>query len=307
MSVPEGHPFALCLTHDVDRPYKSAAQALYYAVVERRPGHLRSLFTDENPYWQFEEIAELEAAFGVRSAFYFLSEPHLLFERPAREWPSPGNWVQHLGRYDVLRDDLAAAIRRLDEGGWEVGLHGSTATARDRERMATEKRRVESVLGHPVVGGRQHYLELSIPETWRHQSALGMRYDASLGSATDYGFEYGYGLRRPFDDEFVVFPLTLMEQTLPDPGTDFERAWGVIESLLAEAAEHDAVMTVLWHPRYFNEAEFPGYRRLYRRLLARAVEADAWIGPPADLYERLDHDGAPSTSPGAPRPGPSLP
>ena len=302
MSVPEGHSFALCLTHDVDRPYKSAAQALFYAVTERRPGRLRTLVTDENPYWQFDAIRALEAAFDVRSAFYFLTEPRLLADRSPREWLDPDHWIQHLGRYDVLRDELVAEIRRLDEGGWEVGLHGSTMTAEDRRRMAVEKRRVESALGHPVVGGRQHYLELSVPETWRHQSALGMGYDSSLGSATDYGFDHGYGLQRPFDDEFVVFPLTLMEQTLPDPGTDFDRAWSAVESLLAAAAENEAVMTVLWHPRYFSETEFPGYRRLYRRLLARAVEADAWIGPPADLYERLDHgDQTPTRSP---RPGP---
>jgi len=49
-------------------------------------------------------------------------------------------------------------------------------------------------------------------------------------------------------------------------------------------------MTVIWHPRYFNDEEFPGYRRLYRRLVERAQELGAWIGPPKQLYETIISD-----------------
>jgi peptidoglycan/xylan/chitin deacetylase (PgdA/CDA1 family) len=180
----------------------------------------------------------------------------------------------------------------LDEGGWEVGLHGSLRSYDDPERLAHEKAVLEEVLAHRVQGGRQHYLRLSVPETWEHQAAAGLDYDASLGSSDEYGFRHGYDLVRPFDDEFVVFPLTLMEQTLPDPDDRFDAAWAACERLLSEAAANDAVMTVLWHPRYFNPEEFPGYQRLYRRLVTEALERGAWVGPPGELYDRIDHDSA---------------
>jgi hypothetical protein len=80
-----------------------------------------------------------------------------------------------------------------------------------------------------------------------------------------------------------------MEQALPDPGTDFDAAWDACAGLLAEAAENGATMSVLWHPRYFNEEEFPGYRPLYRRLIERARELGAWIGTPAARYDRLEN------------------
>jgi hypothetical protein len=145
------------------------------------------------------------------------------------------------------------------------------------------------VTTQPVVGGRQHHLRLA-PDSWRHHRDIGLQYDASLGSSTSYGFAWGYEPRRPFDDDFLVFPLTAMEIALPDPGDQFTEAWEACRQLLAEAAWNDAVMTVLWHPRYFNEQEFPGYRRLYRRLVERALDMGAWVGPPRDLYERLDSD-----------------
>ena len=287
--LPEDAPFALCLTHDVDRPYKGL-RSLYYAARDRSAYQLKSALSRSNPYWQFAEIMELERELGVRSAFYFLNEQHLLRDRPARDWLSPTNWVQHLGRYDVTAPELVDTIETLSGGGWEVGLHGSFHSADDRERLRYEKAVLEDLLGDSIAGGRQHYLRLSIPETWRHHRAIGLRYDTSLGSGTECGFQYGYRPLRPFGDGFLVFPLTIMEQALPDPGGDFEAARTVCEEILLEAAANEAVMTVLWHPRCFNEREFPGYRRCYRWLIERAQELGAWVGTPRALIDAFHRE-----------------
>ena len=287
MSVPEGFEFALCLTHDVDRPYKT-----YQAIADAaagRPGALVDLARGRNSYWQFGSIRRLEESLGVRSSFYFLSARHLLRDRPVHEWLRPRYVLEYLGRYDLTAPEVASEIHILDEGGWEVGLHGSYDSYDDRDRLRYEKERIESVLGHPVRGVRQHYLNLKTSTTWHHHAALGLRYDTSLGSSTEYGFTHGYDVIRPFDDAFVVFPLTLMETALPDPGEDAAAARAAIDDLLVEATENGAVMTALWHPRYFSEADFPGYRDAYRYLVERALDMGAWVGPPGDLYDTLDH------------------
>jgi hypothetical protein len=278
--------FALLLTHDVDRPYKSV-QSVYHAVRQRDPRQLRSLLPGVNPWWQFEEIMALEDSLGVRSAFYFLREPHIL-ARDASDWLDLFYWVEHAGRYDLETPEMLDALDRLRDGGWEVGLHGSYDSYDDPDRLRTEKKALETALGHQVTGGRQHHLNCG-PNTWDHHREVGLRYDASPGSSTAYGFDNGYRPFRPFGDEFVVFPLTLMETALPDPGEDFEAAWRACERLLAEAAEESAVMSALWHPRLFTVEDFPGYRRIYRRLVERAQEMGAWVGTPGEYYDRMDH------------------
>jgi len=288
--LPDGAPFALLLTHDVDRPFKRAAHAAFYAASERPLHHLRTARPSRNPYWQFETVMGVEAAHGVRSAFYFLDEPPI-YRKGLRALASPRAWVEHLGRYDLWHPRIADVVRTLADGGWEVGLHGSLASAGDGERLRREKQVLEAVLGDVVRGGRQHRLRLDRPETWRRQRRAGLAYDATLGSADDWGFDHGHEPLSPFDDDFLVFPLTLMEQALPDPGERFEAAWRVCTDLLEEAADAGAVMTVLWHPRYFNRREFPGYRRLYDRLLERALSMDAWVGPPGDLHAALAGEG----------------
>lgn len=291
----DDHPFALCLTHDVDRPYKTF-QSAYYALAQRDPTQLLDLLPGRNPYWQFTDITSLEEDLGVRSAFYFLDERDLFWDSPVLDWLSPSAWKLYAGRYDLADEAIVDVVRDLDAGGWEVGLHGSYRSFRDQRLLEKEKRRLEDVLGRDVVGVRQHYLNLDVPETWRRQAAAGFGYDASLGSTSSYGFEHGYEPLRPFEDHFVVFPLTAMETTLPDPGIDPGAAWNVCERLLSEAREHGAVMTVLWHVRTFSERDFPGYRDLYVRLVRRALEMGAWVGPPRDLYDVLtSSSGAPPT------------
>ncbi|WP_246084396.1 polysaccharide deacetylase family protein [Salinadaptatus halalkaliphilus] len=289
-ALPPDAEFALCLTHDVDRPYKGW-RSLYYATRERPGYHLRTALSSRNPYWQFEAIMALEDEFDVRSAFYFLNEQHLLADRPPQEWLSPANWVQHLGRYDLSSGEISSVICDLETGGWEVGLHGSYHTPKDRKRLGEEKRALEDVLEGSIAGGRQHHLRLSRPETWHHHRAIGLEYDATLGSTTECGFHHGYHPIRPFDDEFLVFPLTIMDQALPDPGSSPEAARRTCDRLLADAARNDAVMTVLWHPRYFDEDEFPGHRGLYRWLLERAQERGAWIGSPREFCATLEDHG----------------
>jgi peptidoglycan/xylan/chitin deacetylase (PgdA/CDA1 family) len=281
----DGHEFALCLTHDVDRPYKGI-QGLYYALRDRRLHHLRSLRPETNPWWTFEHITDIERGLDVRSAFYFLREPHLLRDRSPREWLRPYRWKEHLGRYDPSTPEMADLIRELDRDGWEIGLHGSLGSHRDVDRLRQEKEVLEEVLGREVHGGRQHWLRHDGPSTWERQAAVGLRYDASLGSSERVGFYNGYDVCRPFEDEFVVFPLTVMDKALARRAEDLADARRICEALLTEARENEAVMTVLWHPRFFSEQDFPEQADLYRHVVERALDMGAWVGPPGDLYRR---------------------
>lgn len=281
------YPFALCLTHDVDRIEKTY-QSIYYTVVDRRPHHLLDLLPGRNPYWQFEEIMALEDEYGVRSAFYFLDEQYLFRDKPVRSWLHPKNWVLYTGRYSIDTPEVIEIIRELDAGGWEIGLHGSYESFNDHERLAQEKSNLESVLGHEVIGGRQHYLNLDPLKTWQYQAAEGLVYDSTLGSTTEFGFRGLHHPFRPFETDFVVFPLTIMELALPGVTSDPDFAKSECERLLQEAREHRAVMTILWHPNYFADDDYPNYTDVYQFLIERALELGAWVGPPGELYNNLE-------------------
>ncbi|MFW6041288.1 MAG: polysaccharide deacetylase family protein [Thermoplasmatota archaeon] len=283
------YDFALCLTHDVDRPYKTY-QSLYYGLKEFDFYHIKSAFSKERPYWQFENIMELEEELGVRSTFYFLDEKNLFKDKSLKEWFKPKNWKLYTGRYDIQSDEIKNVIRKLDKGGWEVGLHGSHDSFDEFERLKYEKEVLEDILGHEIHGIRQHYLNLKTPDTWENHSKVGLKYDTSLGSSTEIGFSNGYQIKSPLDNDFAVFPLTIMETPLINNSKNLDAAWKKCKELLKEAKENNAVMTILWHLRVFNEKEFTGYAKIYRKIIEKAKEMNGWVGPVRDAYEHIKNE-----------------
>lgn len=261
----------MAITHDVDRIRKTYQHLTH---LRNRSGwwHLKSLFSGDNPYWNFDRIMELEASFGARSTFYFLQEGHRLASLSRREL------AVSLGKYRFGDEPVASIIETLDRGGWEVGLHGSYDSYRSAALLSSEKAELEDVLGHEVEGVRQHFLNLEIPRTWEIQRHAGFRYDSSLGHRDRVGFD---GLPRypvsPFHDGFLVLPLAIMDGALFASHPSETRARERIAKIMAEASNEHALLVVLWHQRFLNPSEFPLQYNVYRFLLSQATRMNAWL------------------------------
>ncbi|MFW6134490.1 MAG: polysaccharide deacetylase family protein [Elusimicrobiota bacterium] len=264
----------VCLTHDIDRVRKTY-QYITHDLRMRRWKNLRSIFTSENPYWTFDDMAELESKYGARSTIFFLHEtiPFNLF--------NPINWKLSLGRYSLKEQEIGKIIRSFDMGGWEIGLHGSYRSYRDGSLLQMEKKILEEVLGKKVQGIRQHYLNLNEPDTWILQKKAGFSYDASLGRIDGTGYlDQRIG---PFVDQtsgMKIIPLTMMEACLfMEVGQDKQKALKRALEWMDHAQEHACFYTILWHQHMLNEKEFPGYRWVYEEILKECKRRGArfWL------------------------------
>lgn len=274
--------FTVCLTHDVDRVFKSY-QYITHDLLRLRFLNLGSVFRRQNPYWLFDRIMACEDKQGVRSTFFFLEEsiPFKLF--------SPKNWVLSFGKYKFSDHPVADIISKLDVGGWEVGLHGSYNSYKYTTLLKKEKASLEAVLGKQVLGIRQHYLNLDIPDTWVRQKNAGFSYDVSYGLKNNIGFPQGTYL--PFieqNSKLLVIPLALMDGYLFGSARDEKDAWEKCIAIIDEAEQNCAVMVVLWHQRVFNEREFPGYREIYEKLIIECKLRDARFMLCREIIEQND-------------------
>ena len=268
---PNDKAFAVCLTHDVDR-VKKTYQYFTHFVKQHRPYHLVSIFQKEEPYWNFGRITELENKYGVKSTFFFLHETKIFNLLP------PKNWTLSIGRYDFHDGKIRGIIQKLYDNGWDIGLHGSYDSYINKDLLAREKRELEGVIGDEVIGIRQHYLNLETPKTWRIQHDVGFKYDASFGSKYKIGFrEAEYHPFRPFDDDFLVIPLTIMEAVLFQLSPNIEDAQRRVIDIFDFAEKRKALVTVLWHQRFFNELEFPNYTKMYEFILQEGKRRNAWF------------------------------
>ncbi|HDS45783.1 MAG TPA: hypothetical protein ENN68_06800 [Methanomicrobia archaeon] len=289
---PEGKKFAVCLTHDVDEIRKTYQYFTRFLKHLKR-GELRrgwyqlsTFFTDKltgrNPYWTFEEIMRIENALNVKSTFFFLNETanvNLL---------KPATWIHYARRYDFRDPKIAELIKDLAANGWEIGLHGSYDSYRDKEKLQKEKDYLEETLGSTVHGIRQHHLNLMIPETWKYHESIGLEYDTSLGFKGGEAIGFKWGTSFPFhptdDNEelsLLEIPLAIMDISLTT--NSGVTAWESCVKVVTEVKNYGGVLTLLWHHTVFNTDEYPQCAEVYEKLIRVCKEKGAWIATAGEL------------------------
>ena len=271
----------VALTHDVDRTFKSyqylthLTRAVLKRDVRNATYHLSSFFK-KNPYWNFDKIIQIENQFDVKSTFFFLNES--IKFNPL----SISDLTLSAGRYDIQAPDIVCMIKWLNKSGWEIGLHGSYNSFKDRQLLLKEKKILENIVGHEIYGVRQHYLNLN-DKTWRIQKGCGLKYDASYGFTDNIGFKDNQiSPFRPFDDDFLVFPLAVMDSCY----FSRENRLGKLTEIIETVRDKDALLVINWHQRHFNEREFPGYLKGYVRMLEKFKEMEARFYTLKEFYTK---------------------
>jgi peptidoglycan/xylan/chitin deacetylase (PgdA/CDA1 family) len=274
---PNQKRFAVCLTHDIDIIVPSLLNTLYFATKLLMSGQKKDSLkvflcrssNKINPFYNFKEIMDLEKKYDAKSSFYFLVQ-----DKGEQDY-----------RYDISR--VKNELRTIIEEGWEVGLHGSHTSYNDLKDVKYRKKKLESILGERVVGYRNHYLRLRIPDTWNILSKAGFEYDSTLGYSECAGFRNGmchpfipFDLNRKEDINIFEMPLNIMDGTVfgsfINPNSmnlKIEDAWHLIRKMIDTVSESHGVLTILWH----NTSMLGDGLDLYGKILAYCRDKDAWM------------------------------
>lgn len=283
---PDGRRFAACLTHDIDRittcPWRERLRQC--RAMRGRAGVSQMLrwyggalmfglrtMVGGNDARPFDFWLEEEGRHGFHSTFFVLPET---LEQP--------DIFDQFYRYDDLielrgkRMTFGEATREIVRSGWDVGMHGSYASAYDARILTAEKRRLEAMLGQPVTAVRQHYLRFHIDTTPRVHREAGFQVDSTLGYSHAIGCRAGMAF--PFfwpDLDLLEIPLIIQDVgLLRNAGRDvtlqqlMERA----ETLIRHIADVGGVVTLGWH----THPESPGAYPCYRTLLELIAELNGW-------------------------------
>lgn len=217
-----------------------------------------------------DRIVRLERACDARSTFFFMPFAHHAGRRA--DMTHAPRW--RASRYQM--SDYAGPIRSLTACGWEAGVHGidchvSIAAAR------AERAELAAILGPEApIGVRMHWLYRS-PALEFNVAEAGFAYDSTLGSNSSIGFPTlpdGTLAVRPFADPetgLPVVPLVIQDVALlrsDHMNMKLKDAWQAMETVLEEARQQHAVVTVLWHNDSFLAPRC--WDGIYRRLLDRA-------------------------------------
>jgi peptidoglycan/xylan/chitin deacetylase (PgdA/CDA1 family) len=269
------------LTHDVDRTVKTyqclthSLKAMSRRDISKAWYHIASWPRRRDVYWQFDEILEIETSYGVKSTFFFLIESYPFRPLKPSTWKLAAPFV-----YNIKEPRIRRMIKYLDENGWEIGLHGSYASFNDFGLLQLEKQTLEEIVGHSVIGIRQHFLNLN-RNTWNLQEKAGFLYDSTWGFNDRLGFkENRVKPFAPFDNRFLVFPMAIMDSCYVEDQNGKSKLIDLIEKVI----EHDGILVINCHTNRFYELEFPGYKTAYLEVIETCKEYQATFDTLTNFY-----------------------
>ena len=298
---PDGRPFAICLSHDVDlmaeevtpmqmlrsmrlslldtsavrfaRPAVRLARAVHHGVAQCPTAEA------------LERCVEIERAHGVTASYFFTTYP---------------GGAGH--RYDCTYDfgdrcrfggstvSVADVMRTLDREGFDVGLHGSYNSALAVGQLANERRKLERATGLTVTSTRQHFLHWDVRTTPRLQADAGFSADSTLGFNRNIGFRAGTSLPFRWFDAPSDAPLDLVElPMLVHDGallrTDAlelgsHLAQQTVRDFIDRIADVGGVATFVFHP---NNLARDDYLSLFEATISHGLGRGAWFASVRDL------------------------
>jgi len=281
--IPWQYSYMVALTHDVDitsvreRRWISVGNAILNCFLAFRIlSGIEILFAKwglrKDPWNLFEKWMAMEDNLGVRSSFYFI---------PFKDEPGFDAPRIREAKYNLNEK----VIRRLVEGGWEVGVHGIDNWKDVRSGMNELK--CISKFGISKIGTRIHWLLLDEWSLKRLDDA-GYHYDTSFGYNGDVGFRAGtlQAYRPKGAYNLVELPLNIQDvalfrrKYLNLPKDD---AMEICDTIFNYARKYGGVVTLLWHQT--SLAEPHNWGELYGDLVKSALEDGAWVTKAVDIVD----------------------
>jgi hypothetical protein len=187
-------------------------------------------------------------------------------------------------RYDV--DDIGDWARRLEDLGFEIGVHGIDAwcsEARGREELG----RVAAITGSDEIGIRMHWLCYEDATPARLEAA-GYSYDSTCGYNDAVGFRAGTSQAfRPLSTlRLLELPLHIQDTALFYPKRlhlSEDEAARRCQTVWQSVERHGGVLTILWHER--SLAPERQWGQFYERLLETLRGRSTWFGTAGDVVQ----------------------
>jgi len=260
---PRGRQFGVQLSHDVDQIHDRElfrwlgdVNHLRRRLTKGERGHtghcvrriVRPVLSPRDPFGQFQAIRRIEGKHGLRSTFYLLEDKY---------------WRRRGGRFNWEDSAFRRISDFLLDESCELGIHGSAYEHANRSWWTEKAQRFRQLFGCDALGTRNHYLSLSVPNSWLAQANAGLVYDSTFGAPARLDPPGGYcypfavpGVKASDGGDFIQLPMSIMDTTLfRYLKLDHDAAMDRSLKLLNQIREVGGLATLLWHNNFFNEEE----------------------------------------------------
>ncbi len=264
----KGENFAINLTHDIDTCKSAWIEGSFSELKKKRifsiPKLIMKRFFQEDDWFNFNAIMDIERKYDAASTFYFLSQKGRV-----------GNWKN--ADYSISSNGIQKAIANITANNFKVGVHGSFGTHDNSKQLKID---IERINAQPIVGNRFHFLMFDPEKTVNVLEECNIKYDTTLGFAEQIGFRRGtcypfylWNFKKDNASSVIEIPLIVMDGTLANKkymGVSKDEALLKVYSLIDEVKRFEGVFTILWHNTYFSDYKYTGWKNIYCKILEYA-------------------------------------
>jgi len=181
-----------------------------------------------------------------------------------------GNYGKHDKNLAHNQEILRMLIKHTSQWS-QVGIHPSMGSNSSMRQLKKEITRLKNITGHEVTKSRQHYLMLSLPETYQALISQRIEEDYTMGYADHIGFRAGtcspfpwYDISKEQGTSLYLFPTAVMDSTLKDyMGLSIEESIVQMKKLRKTVEAVRGKFVILWHNHSAaRQGEWVGWRQV---------------------------------------------
>ncbi len=176
--------------------------------------------------------------------------------------------------------NLQTLVKRLADFA-PVGIHPSYGSNKNEEQLHLEVKRLEDIQKRSVTFSRQHFLQLSLPKTYKNLIELGINEDFTMGYASELGFRAGiaspfifYNLDMEQILPITVYPFAITDNTLRfNMELDVESAIKSIGDIVESVKQVNGTFVSIWHNDTFSDiGVWKGWRNVYEDMIIKVEQ-----------------------------------
>jgi hypothetical protein len=271
-----GRSFSFIPTYDIDIAFAYNGQRLLKKIASKIKG-ANVTINGKDAFDVYDWLNTLHERHRLNPVFFFLVSSHRSKYDKNISPSSP-----HLQR--LIKSIAAKCI---------VGLHPSWQSYHDESEIQKERNRLQRISGKNVIISRQHYIQFTLPYTYRRLLEAGIRHDYSMGYGSINGFRasfagvfYWYDLMREETTELLLHPFCFMEAN-----SFFEQHFTPQQAASELQHYHDVVKQVqgtlvtVFHNHFLTEEpQWQPWRAMYESFL----EKNFTVASPATSLSPLE-------------------
>jgi len=213
---------------------------------------------NQDPYDTFSKIINIKNEFDVHTLFFFLIGDYTTFDK---------NISSANNKFKSLIKSVADYAK--------IGLKPSYFSVKNVEKLKKEKLRLENIINTPIEFSRQHYLRLTIPETYQNLLDLDLKEDYTMGYSNLVGFRastctpfYFYDLDFEIQTPLKLFPCTISAVILKNhlQLSNEESLTRILELKEAVNKVNGTFISVFQNQTFSENVHWHGWTDIYKKM-----------------------------------------